>query len=186
MDPQDRIEDYRPDVVDHDGGKYFHNKELGRGAFGIVYLYEEKDQPYKKLAIKVENLKANRSHGSVMTKESYYLRMMNDKNCDRVIGYYGDGFCSTAQYMKLEYIDMTLEAYVKDPTIPGKRSISDIASQMLDCLKQMHKAGYLHQDVKTDNFMISKADHKVRVLDMGLVMEYIRDGSHKSLGKYGF
>ena len=57
---------------------------------------------------------------------------------------------------------------------------------MLDCLKQMHRAGYIHQDVKPDNFMISQDDHKVRILDMGLVMEFKRDGNHKSLGKYGF
>ena len=114
--------------------------------------------------------------GSVITKESYYLRMMNDKQCDRVIGYYGDGFVSGAQYIKVEYIDMTLEAYIALPNFLGKRSISDIASQMLLCLKQMHIAGYIHQDVKPDNFMISLNDHKVRILDMGLVMEYMRDG----------
>ena len=34
--------------------------------------------------------------------------------------------------------------------------------------------------------MISTADHKVRILDMGLVMEYMRDGVHKPLGRYGF
>jgi serine/threonine protein kinase len=93
-----------------------------------------------------------------------------------VIGYYGDGFVSGAQYIKVEYIDMTLEAYIAHPALPGKRSISDIASQMLQCLKQMHLAGYIHQDVKPDNFMISLNDHKVRILDMGLVMEYMRDG----------
>ena len=70
-----------------------------------------------------------------MTKESHYLRMMNEKGCDRVIGYYGDGNLHNAQYIKLEYIDKSLENYIKDPTIPGKRSITDIACQMLDCLK---------------------------------------------------
>jgi serine/threonine protein kinase len=80
--------------------------------------------------------------------------MMNDKKCDRVIGYYGDGFVCGAQYIKVEFIDMTLEAYIAQPSFPGKRSISDIASQMLLCLMQMHKAGYIHQDVKPDNFMI--------------------------------
>ena len=57
--------------------------------------------------------------------------MMNDKQCDRVIGYYGDGFVSGAQYIKIEYIDMTLEAYIALTPFPGKRSISNIASQML-------------------------------------------------------
>jgi hypothetical protein len=64
--------------------------------------------------------------------------MLNESNCDRVIGYYGDGHVDGAQYIKIEYIDMTLEAYIANPAIPGKRSISDIASQMLQCLKQMH------------------------------------------------
>ena len=40
--------------------------------------------------------------------------------------------------------------------------------------------------MKPDNFMISSKDHKVRILDMGIVMEYIRDGKHKPLGRYGF
>jgi serine/threonine protein kinase len=57
---------------------------------------------------------------------------------------------------------------------------------MLECLRQMHEKGYIHQDVKPDNFMISLRDHKVRILDMGLVMEYMRDGGHKALGRYGF
>ena len=52
---------------------------------------------------------------------------------------------------------------------------------------QMHKAGYIHQDVKPDNFMISLIDHKVRIGDMGLVMEYMKDdGKHKGLNRYGF
>ena len=52
----------------------------------------------------------------------------------------------------------------------------------------MHKAGYIHQDVKPDNFMIQLKDdgHRVRILDMGLVMEFMREGAHKTLGRYGF
>ena len=122
----------------------------------------------------------------MLSKESYYLRLLNESNCDRVIGYYGDGHVGGAQYIKIEYIDMTLEAYLARPAIPGKRSISNIASQMLQCLEQMHKAGYIHQDVKPDNFMIELNDHRVRILDMGLVMEYMKDGKHKALHNYGF
>lgn len=50
----------------------------------------------------------------------------------------------------------------------------------------MHKAGYLHRDVKPDNFMISLIDHKVRIRDMSLAMEYMNDGKHKGLYRYGF
>ena len=91
-----------------------------------MYLYKHQTQPEKKLAIKVENASKLGKYGSVMTKESYYLRMMNDKKCDRVIGYYGDGdgFWQGVQYMKIEYLDMTLEAYLEKPNIPNKISVS--------------------------------------------------------------
>ena len=89
-----------------------------------MYLYKHQTHPEKKLAIKVENASKLGKYGSVMTKESYYLRMMNDKKCDRVIGYYGDGFFQGVQYMKLEHLDMTLEAYLENPNIPKKISVS--------------------------------------------------------------
>jgi predicted Ser/Thr protein kinase len=109
VDPQTKAEDIRPDYVEHNNAKYTYEDYIGKGAFGFVYLYKHPTNKDLKLAIKVENIRTNRTHGSVITKESYYLRMMNEKGCDRVIGYYGDGFCQTAQYMKLEYIDMSLE-----------------------------------------------------------------------------
>ena len=42
----------------------------------------------------------------------------------------------------------------------------------------------MHQDVKTDNFRIQ--NDVVRVLDFGLTMEYMKDGAHKALGRFGF
>ena len=89
-----------------------------------MYLYKHQTQHDKKLAIKVENSSKLGKYGSVMTKESYYLRMMNEKKCDRVIGYYGDGFWQGVQYMKIEYLEKTLEAYLEDSTIKNKISVS--------------------------------------------------------------
>jgi hypothetical protein len=135
LDPQSKPEDYRPDYVEHENVKYVYERDLGKGAFGFVYLYKAEKAPHLKLAIKVENLATNKSHGSTMTRESYYLRMMNDKGCNRVIGYYGDGFVQMAQYMKLEYVDMTLEDYIAKPDIQNKINIQDIGCQMLECLE---------------------------------------------------
>lgn len=96
-----------------------------------------------KLAIKVENT-GNRNLGTSFTKESYYLRMMNEKGCRLPIKYYGDGFVDGSQYLKLEYLEMTVEDYHQSPNIPGKLSLVDIAQQMVDCLEDMHKNGYIH------------------------------------------
>lgn len=100
-----------------------------------------------------------------------------------MIELYGEGSVSGAKYIKIEFIDMTLEAYTADPAIPGKRSISEIASQMLQCLKQMHQAGCIHQDVKPENFMVQSSKHKVQIHDMNYVMEYMKNGEHRNFGE---
>ena len=47
----------------------------------------------------------------------------------------------------------------------------------------IHEAGYTHQDIKPDNFRIHQ--HVVKILDFGLTSEYIQDGKHKSMGRFG-
>ncbi len=59
-----------------------------------MYLYVAEGHPKKKLAIKVENI--SQRNGTAITNESYYLRILNELGCDRVIEYYGDGFCFNA------------------------------------------------------------------------------------------
>jgi serine/threonine protein kinase len=56
---------------------------------------------------------------------------------------------------------------------------------MLESLRELHDSGYLHQDVKPDNFRISKND-VVKMIDFGISGEYIFDGKHKLQGKFGF
>lgn len=56
---------------------------------------------------------------------------------------------------------------------------------MLYALQEFHSTGFVHLDVKQDNFRISK-DHVVKLLDFGLVIDCIRGGKHKPIGKFGF
>ena len=44
----------------------------------------------------------------------------------------------------------------------------------------------MHRDVKPDNFMISTKDNKVRIIDFGLVINYLPDGKHRERGRYSF
>jgi len=55
-------------------------------------------------------------------------------------------------------------------------TIVDIALQSLSILKKVHDAGYVHRDVKPDNFMMD-ADNKVYLIDFGLTIPH-----HEPLG----
>lgn len=56
---------------------------------------------------------------------------------------------------------------------------------MLACLRSLHEAGFLHQDVKPDNYRVTK-DGLVKIIDFGLLNEYRVTGVHKPLGRFGF
>jgi serine/threonine protein kinase len=40
--------------------------------------------------------------------------------------------------------------------------------------------------VKPDNFLISSADNRVKLIDFGLMINYMPDGVHRQQGKYPF
>ncbi len=117
-------------------------------------------------------------YGSSITKESYFLKVLwNKKGIKCIPEYYGDGFHGNNQYIKIEYVDSTLEKYLEATDIAGKLSFEEISIQLLECLKQLHMVGFIHQDVKPDNFLISSIDNKVRVIDLGIMMEYRSNGA---------
>ena len=48
---------------------------------------------------------------------------------------------------------------------------------MVDCVEQVHKLGYVHRDIKADNFRVENGN--VKIIDLGSAKEY-RDskGNH--------
>ena len=46
---------------------------------------------------------------------------------------------------------------------------------MFDCVHAVHKIGYLHLDIKLENFVID-SNNKVRIIDFGFVQKYELDG----------
>ena len=55
-----------------------------------------------------------------------------------------------------------------------------IAIQILNRIETLHKSGYLHRDIKPDNFLIGTNDKKSRVymIDLGLSKKYIYGQNH--------
>ena len=80
--------------------------------------------------------------------------------------YGGINFHGNSKYLVLDYAEYEIEEYLKLPQFYGKLSQKEIFHQMVDAIKECHKIGLTHQDVKPDNFMIQ--NNVVKLLDFGL------------------
>jgi casein kinase 1 len=51
--------------------------------------------------------------------------------------------------------------------------------QMLERVESLHEKGYLHRDIKPDNFLAGKGDPSlIYMIDLGLAKRFLKDGLH--------
>lgn len=139
--------------------KYTNRKKLGRGAFGDVFLVEDDDG--KLMALKlIDRKKVEAKSGEdddmmeYLEGEIECMQSMNEKNIVKLYSYEKD---EDYYYMLMEYCDggdlVNLQATYKNKVFP----LEDAIQTMVDVIKgleQLHKAGYLHRDIKTQNVLL--------------------------------
>ncbi|TNV84535.1 hypothetical protein FGO68_gene13904 [Halteria grandinella] len=171
-------------------GEYVFHKVLGEGSYGVAVMYKRTstEQDTDTIAAKFDKppTPGQSQPVSSMMKESYYLQSMQSKNpkLKHIMKYYGEQYFNNKSFVLIECLDYSIPEYLKRPSYPQKLNLIGIAKQMVDAIKEMHDLGFLHQDIKPDNFRIH--NDTVKLLDFGLVNEYMPNGNHKEQGRYGF
>jgi serine/threonine protein kinase len=56
---------------------------------------------------------------------------------------------------------------------------------MLDSVRELHENKLVHLDIRPDNFRVTKT-HVVKIVNFGLMMEYIKPAGHKAFGKFEY
>lgn len=150
--------------------KYQLMEELGRGGFGVVskgLALETK----KEVAIKLEDRKGSRRH--VLQNEiEAYRHLQGGPGIPKL---YASGSTDSFAYMIMELLGHSLSKLLKDSDSRlSPISISTLAQQIITTLEFVHSRGYLHRDIKPQNFCMGLGDSEVvYLLDFGLATKFM-------------
>lgn len=151
-------------------GFYELREELGSGTYGEVYLARS---PQRTVALKVASSDASSS----LETEYYVLgQLQGRRHFPRVYDY---GRAGPYSYMALEPLGPSLKALLRSTGKPLNSQLwTQVWLQGLEALQTLHKAGYLHRDIKPHNILVGRENSDIYLIDLGLARAYFNGGVH--------
>jgi len=153
----------------------FNNYVIGSGSFGKV-LYSININQTEEYAIKFEKPSVK---NSVLEEElNIYKNIYSDK-VEGIPKIYWYGEYKKYKIMVMDLLGPSLDKYYK---ICNKQftidSTVNLGYQMINRIEHVHKMGYVHRDIKPNNFLLGKfnrtcSDDLVYIIDFGLSKDYI-------------
>lgn len=155
---------------------YIFIKKIGSGSFGEVYLAEYKNGGY--VAAKIED----RKKSPRIINEYKIYNYLHKKNFTIGLPKIYD-FIQTPYYnmMFMQLLGPSLEdIFVKSGRIFTLPTVFKLALQLITLMKDLHATNFVHRDIKPNNFLIGRDNHKdqIYMMDFGLSKKYITNGKH--------
>ncbi|HNF59631.1 MAG TPA: serine/threonine-protein kinase, partial [Elusimicrobiota bacterium] len=151
-------------------GRYEIQKELGRGAMGVVYLGKD---PKINRSVAIKTLRFDDdmdAETAKFTKERFFreAESAGTLNHPHIIRIFDAGEDNEISFIAMELLEgEDLKKYVeKDHLLPVPQVLEYVA-QIADALDYAHQNGVVHRDVKPANIMRLK-DGSLRVTDFGI------------------
>ena len=160
--------------------KYKIVKEIGQGAFGKVYKGEN-IRTKELVAIKVE--KVNGDIKSLKYETQVYQAITSGQKVKGFMQVKWFGLINDYYFMVMPLLGDTLSSF-KHSFLEKKMHLITILSfgqQMVQRLQYIHEKGFIHRDVKPDNFLfdLNTDVNNMYLVDFGFCKQYLLpDGSH--------
>ena len=151
-------------------GRYEIEKELGRGAMGVVYLGRD-PKINRMVAIKTMMLEEGSDGGSLKEVKERFFREAESAgtlNHPNIVRIFDAGEENEVAYIAMELLDgQDLTTHVTKATLLPPEKTVDYVATVADALDYAHKQGIVHRDIKPANVMLLK-DGSIRVADFGI------------------
>ncbi|KAA6395638.1 MAG: hypothetical protein EZS28_008835 [Streblomastix strix] len=144
-------------------------QQLGTGAYGVIFsaLYTN-GATTKHVAIKIEK---NLPQFTLQANEVFIMKAM--ENCKHFAKFYQCGTHEDYKFVAMELLGPSL-IQLANRHHPCRLNLHDLIKfgiQAVESLKELHKAGFVHRDVKPDNFVIGNQQNTtgfIYLIDFGL------------------
>lgn len=148
-------------------GSLLTKEMLGQGAFGQVYRAIDLKTNHS-VAVKWE---AKNTQHPQLAREAQILSVLQGPGIPRI---HALSETETHRYLVEELLSLSLAEYSK--TLAGVTQRVEVIQQCIDRLEFIHSHGFLHNDVKPENFCLGADGHTVYLIDFGLASRF-REGA---------
>jgi serine/threonine-protein kinase len=152
-------------------GRYQLEREIGRGAMGVVYLGRD-TAINRMVAIKAIPLAAEFSDAELVEARSRFFREAETAgrlNHPNIVTIYDVGEERGLAYIAMEYLKgRHLSDYAKSNNLMEPRKVLEIISRTADALGFAHKQQVVHRDIKPANLMYDPSTDVLKITDFGI------------------
>ncbi|XP_015898464.1 casein kinase 1-like protein 3 [Ziziphus jujuba] len=151
------------------GGKYKLGRKIGSGSFGEIYLATHIDT-FEIVAVKIENSKTK--HPQLLYEAKLYNILQGGSG---IPGIKWSGIDGEDNVLVLDLLGPSLEdLFVYCGRKFSLKTVLMLADQMITRIEYAHSKGFLHRDIKPDNFLmgLGRKANQVYIIDFGLAKRY--------------
>uniref|UniRef100_A0A0D9YV46 non-specific serine/threonine protein kinase n=1 Tax=Oryza glumipatula TaxID=40148 RepID=A0A0D9YV46_9ORYZ len=160
------------------GGKFKLGRKIGSGSFGELYLGVN-IQSSEEVAIKLESVKSR--HPQLHYESKLYMLLQGGTGIPHLKWFGVEGEYNV---MVIDLLGPSLEDLFNYCNRKfSLKTVLMLADQMINRVEYMHTRGFLHRDIKPDNFLmgLGRKASQVYVIDYGLAKKYRDLQTHKHI-----
>ncbi|XP_051118474.1 casein kinase 1-like protein 9 isoform X2 [Andrographis paniculata] len=160
------------------GGKYKLGRKIGSGSFGELFLGVN-IQNGEEVAIKLESVKTK--HPQLHYESKIYLFLQGGTGIPHLKWYGVEGEYNV---MVIDLLGPSLEDLFNYCNRKfSLKTVLMLADQLINRVEYMHSRGFLHRDIKPDNFLmgLGRKANQVYIIDFGLAKKYRDLQTHKHI-----